>query len=188
MRRDQLEHIVRAATALIGEDEIVVIGSQAILGSHPEWLPHVVLRSVEADVFPPDDPEGAKSDVIDGAIGEGSMFHHTFGVYAHGVSERTARLPAGWRDRLVPVSNENTRGAVGWCLEPHDLWVSKALAGRPNDLEFCRALLRSGFVDASTLQERLAAVDASHAELEAARSLARVQRGGTDGHHTQVPS
>ena len=46
----------------------------------------------------------------------------------------TATLPSGWEGRLVAVRNENTLGATGWCLEPHDLWVSKAIAGRPKDL------------------------------------------------------
>jgi hypothetical protein len=41
------------------------------------------------------------------------MFHETFGYYAHGVGEETAILPASWRERLVPLRNENTRGATG---------------------------------------------------------------------------
>ncbi len=35
MTRQQLEHLIRAAAVLCGEDEIVVIGSQAILGQFP---------------------------------------------------------------------------------------------------------------------------------------------------------
>jgi hypothetical protein len=34
--RAQLEHVIRAAAAVTGEDEIVIIGSQAILGAHPD--------------------------------------------------------------------------------------------------------------------------------------------------------
>ena len=44
-------------------------------------------------------------------------------------------LPAGWANRLVPVSNENTAGAIGWCLDVHDLALSKLVAGRDRDLE-----------------------------------------------------
>lgn len=46
---------------------------------------------MEADVFVMDTP--GKSIVIDDAIGEQSMFHETFGYYAHGVDETTATLP-----------------------------------------------------------------------------------------------
>jgi hypothetical protein len=34
--RAQLEHLLRAAAAIADDDEIVVIGSQAILGQFPE--------------------------------------------------------------------------------------------------------------------------------------------------------
>ncbi len=70
-----------------------------------------------------------------------------FGVYADGVSLATARLPQGWQRRLVPLTNANTRGVVGYCLDPADLSVTKYLAHRPKDLAFCRAVLQAGLVD-----------------------------------------
>jgi hypothetical protein len=96
--------------------------------------------------------------LIDGSIGEASMFHSTFGYYAQGVVETTAVLPAGWRKRLVRFETRGTNGVVAWCLEPHDLWVSKAIAGRPKDVEFCTALVKRGLVTARTLRDRLAKV------------------------------
>lgn len=84
--------------------------------------------SLDADVFPRYAPD--KSDLIDGAIGELSMFHETYGYYAHGIDDTTATLPAGWANRLVPINNENTGGAIGWCLDVHDLALSKLVAGR----------------------------------------------------------
>ena len=86
------------------------------------------------------------------------MFHDTFGYYAQGVVESTARLPAGWQARLVPFDTPATRGVTAWCLELHDLWVSKAVAGREKDREFCRALLQRGVVMADVLESRLDAV------------------------------
>ena len=76
-------------------------------------------------------------------------------------------LPAGWRDRLVPVSNANTRGATGWCLEVHDLLISKAVAGRNKDRDFVREAIRHELVQQSVLDERLArtAIDPVVAEL-----------------------
>jgi len=43
--------------------------------------------------------------------------------------------------------------------EAKDLWISKAVAGRPKDTEFCRALLRTRIVDRETLLVRLAGLD-----------------------------
>ena len=33
MRREQLEHLIRACADLVDDDDIVVVGSQAILGA-----------------------------------------------------------------------------------------------------------------------------------------------------------
>ncbi len=35
MRRDQVEHAIRAACQIIGRPEVIVMGSQAILGDYP---------------------------------------------------------------------------------------------------------------------------------------------------------
>ena len=56
MRRAELEHVIRAAAAVAEDDEIVVIGSQAILGQFPD-APDSLLISREADVYPRNHPE-----------------------------------------------------------------------------------------------------------------------------------
>lgn len=155
MTREQLEHIIRAAAAISGDDEIVIIGSQAVLGQFPQ-APAELLVSVEADVFPRNAPEQA--DLIDGSIGELSPFHSTFGYYAQGVAPETAIAPAGWQDRLVPVRGPGTRGATGWCLEMHDLLLSKYVAGREKDAEFTAAAVRHHMVSRDILIARLPAM------------------------------
>lgn len=152
MKRSELEHIIRAAGSIADDSEIVVIGSQAILGQFPN-APTALLASAEADVFPRNRPE--LSDLIDGSIGEGSAFHELYGYYAQGVGEGTAVLPAGWRDRLVPVRNSNTLGVTGLCLEVHDLAISKYVAGREKDLAFTRELATHRMTDKATLLIRL---------------------------------
>jgi hypothetical protein len=152
MKRAQLEHLIRASTQIADDDEIIVIGSQAILGQYPD-APPSLLVSVEADIYPKNHPE--RADLIDGSIGEGSPFHDTFGYYAQGVGEATATLPSGWKERLIAVRNDNTRGATGWCLEAHDLVLSKLVAGREKDLLFGEEAVRHGLVKVETLVERL---------------------------------
>ncbi|MGQ0734503.1 MAG: DUF6036 family nucleotidyltransferase [Acidobacteriota bacterium] len=147
-----LEHILRAAATIANERELVVIGSQAVLGQFPD-APDALLASIAADVYPRHAP--GKSDVIDAAMGELSAFHQTFGYYAHGVDDTTATLPAGWAERLVPIQNENTGGAIGWCLEMYDLAASKLVAGRERDLSFVATLVRKGMVNVDVLRERL---------------------------------
>ena len=158
MKRAEFDHAIRAAGSILGETEILVIGSQAIHGSISGDLPAEAQRSIEVDIVAFDDADARKADLIDGSIGEASAFHATFGYYAEGVSETTAVLPAGWRDRLVRYESPMTNGVVAWCLDLHDLWLAKAVAGRPKDYEFCRALANEGLVGQETLQTRLGRV------------------------------
>ena len=148
MNRTQLEHIIRAASRISDDAEIVLIGSQAVHAQEMK-LPPIAYISEEADVYPRHFPE--RADDIDFAIGELSSFHETFGYYAHGVSPETAILPAGWEGRLIRLSNANTDGATGFCLDVHDLVLSKYAAGREKDLEFNKALVHYGCVDKATL-------------------------------------
>jgi hypothetical protein len=152
MTRTQLEHLIRAAAVIADDDELVIIGSQSILGQFPH-APSSLLVSVEADLYPKNHPE--RADLIDGTIGELSPFHDTFGYYAQGVGETTAVLPAGWQGRLVPICNENTRRATGWCLEAHDLVLSKYVARRDKDVRFIRDAIVHRLVDARILIERV---------------------------------
>lgn len=152
MDRAALEHVLRAASAIVNEREFIVIGSQAVLGQFPN-APDALRASIEVDIYPRHAPD--KSDLIDGALGELSAFHQTFGYYAHGVDETTATLPAGWKERLVPVHNDNTGGATGWCLDIHDLAISKLVAGRERDLDFIQVLVRERMVDVHTVADRL---------------------------------
>ncbi|MBD3892585.1 DUF6036 family nucleotidyltransferase [Hydrogenophaga sp.] len=155
MRRSELEHLIRAAAAITDQHEIVVIGSQSILGTVPD-APAALLQSMEADLYPLHRPDLA--DLIDGAIGELSPFEDRFGYYAQGVGPETAILPAGWETRLVKIQNANTDLKIGYCLEPHDLAAAKLVAGRDKDRNFVQTLLQHGIVLTLTLIQRLGAL------------------------------
>jgi hypothetical protein len=135
MQRSELEHIIRAVSAVTKERDFIIVGSQAILGSKPD-APRTLRRSMEADIYPKDKPE--LSDLINGNIGELTHFHDTHGYYAHGIEPEVLVLSKGWQERLIPVTNENTQGATGWCLDVHDLAYSKLAAGREKDLSYQR--------------------------------------------------
>lgn len=177
MTRAQLEHLLRAAAIIADDDEIVVIGSQAILGQFPD-APAAMRVSMEADLFPLNHPE--RADVIDGSIGELSPFHESFGYYAQGVGEETARLPEGWKNRLVVIQNENTRGVKGLCLEVHDLLVAKVIAGRDKDLAFLREAAKHQMADPEVLLRRLETVQVEPAiRRQAHAGIERTFRGVT---------
>ncbi len=157
MRRSDFNHVIAAAAEVSGEREIVVIGSQAILGT-VDQPPDNMLRSMEADIYPLRNPE--KAIEIDANLGDGSLFHSAYGFYAHGVGPETAVAPAGWIERLVRVSIParvgQREGAIALCLETYDLVLAKCAAGRDRDWEFAREALEAGLVQ---IDELLARVD-----------------------------
>src|SRR5262245_37430691 len=138
MTRTELEHAIRAACDVARDHEVYVFGSQAILGQYPD-APESLRQSAEADIAPVTAVDMV--DVIDVHLGERSPFHDAYGFYVHGVSIDAAVLPTGWQRRAVPVRNENTGNRTGWCVEAHDLAVSKLVAFRDKDRDFVRILL-----------------------------------------------
>ncbi|MYD95055.1 MAG: hypothetical protein F4Y02_15515 [Chloroflexi bacterium] len=177
MRRDELEHIIRAAADVTGEKEFIVIGSQAILGQYPD-APAPLLMSMEADLYARYAPD--KSDFIDGSLGRDSRFDQTFGYHADGVSPSTAKLPSGWEDRLTLIRNPNTRGAGGWCIEAHDIAIAKYFAGRAKDLRYNADLWKAGYLDPVTIEDRLAATELDDDQRE--RMTAAIRRHRTTHH------
>ena len=177
MRRDEMEHLVRAAGTILKEDRLIVVGSQAILGKYADGLPADATVSQELDLLPLDDPSERKADLISGTLGEGSPFHDTFHVYADGVSRSTSRLPRGWEERLIPVLTAETRGVTAYCLEPHDLLIAKYLADREKDRRFCRAIVQAGLVQQQTLERRLGETECAPDEIERVLNAIRADFG-----------
>ena len=160
MKREQLEHVLRAAADVVKQRDFLVIGSAAILGTYPDTdLPLEATRSDEADLAPfDDDDQHSKSFLIEGSLGQGSLFHQTYGYYADGVDFGSASAPAGWERRLVPFDPRGASPGRGLCLEPHDLAAAKLAAGRDKDYEFVAALLDGDFIDLAVLSSRIAMI------------------------------
>lgn len=168
MRRDQLEHAIRAACQIIGRREVIVVGSQSILGTFREnELPADATMSVEVDILPisDDNDETVRlADVIAGVAGEFSPFEETHGFSIDGVDMETSALAEGWQDRLVKVQNANTAAPAGhpqftgWCLDKDDLCAAKLCAFREKDRNFVAALLDAGLVDSAVILARLRTV------------------------------
>ena len=68
---------------------------------------------------------------VDGTVGEVSDFHQTEQCsYGQGVGIDTATLPQGWEERLVRFDDPEADPSEAYCLDSHDLVVSKLVAGR----------------------------------------------------------
>ncbi|MDV6979103.1 DUF6036 family nucleotidyltransferase [Mycobacterium intracellulare] len=168
MRRDQLEHAIRTACQITDSTEVIVVGSQAILGTYPEYeLPTLATRSAEIDILPLTDDHNRTielADLIVAVAGELSPFQQTHGFSIDGVDLTTSALPDGWKTRLVKVQNENTAPPsgqpqyIGWCLDKEDLCVAKLCAFREKDRNFVDALIEAHLVEPAVIDDRLVTV------------------------------
>jgi hypothetical protein len=151
MKKSQLDHLLRAARRITQSDQFIIIGSQSLHGRYPD-LPDELCVSVEADLIAKNAKE--RTEWLN-AIGASSPFHESFGYYADPVDEKTAVLPKGWKGRLVHLPPGDTEGAVGLCLDPHDLAISKYVARREKDILVTSELARRRLLDRKRLLELL---------------------------------
>jgi len=181
VRREQLEHVIAASAEILETDRFVVIGSQAIHSIHDP--PPAMLVSIEVDVYPADAP--ARADEIDAMLGDGSMFHTTFGYYAHGVGPETARAPADWEERLVPVQiqprSDFRRSPMVLFLERHDLILAKAVASREHDLAFIQAAIQAHVIGVSDLMRRVPTLPVNAGQQQRIRDMLHGLHRATQG-------
>lgn len=147
MKKQQLDHVLRAAGRITGERQFLIIGSQSLHGTVPD-LADDICRSAEVDLVAQEHVD--RTEWLN-VIGQDSPFHEEFGYYADPVDEMTAVLPKGWKRRLVELPAGETEGVRGMCLDPHDLAIAKYIAGREKDRIFTRELARRGIVERERL-------------------------------------
>jgi hypothetical protein len=162
MKKQELDHVLRAAGEITGEKQFIIIGSQSLHGKHPD-LADEIFMSAAVDLIAKKDPEKTGSLNF---IGVYSRFHETHGYYADPVDENTATLPKGWKGRLVNLPPGDTQGVRGLCLDPHDLAIAKYVARREKDIVFNRELAARGIIEKPQLLALLAktAIDAEARE------------------------
>jgi hypothetical protein len=177
MKRSELEHLIRAASALTGHTQFVICGSQALLALG-EDAPEELISTLTADLFVPGDPQSTQ--LIGHSLGEMSVFDQTFQYCARAVNEEEIALPEGWRDRVFAIDSPDTAGATGYCLEVHDLVVSKLASDKEDDFGFVHGLLRHQLADEGTIEDRLEATELSvHQRADCEGRFARLLRSLT---------
>ena len=124
MTREQLEHAIRAACDVAGDTELLIFGSQAILGQFPE-VPAALRASIEVDLQPKNRPEAA--DLIDAMLGEYSQFHSTHGFYVHGLLLEATKVLEGWQARAIPVTDPQRTRVLCLLADHFDVGTKKFL-------------------------------------------------------------
>jgi hypothetical protein len=168
MYRSQLQHVILEIGRRFGLCDFHIVGSAAILAALPNPPEGALTATRDVDVVPPHDDERL-ADRISFVLGEASDFDLEHGYYAQGVTSRTPTYaPSGWMVRAVPIRVDEY---TGWCMETHDLVLSKLGAGREKDIEFAKSAAALGLLQREVLLRRLRDVACSdeHRQLIEAR-------------------
>lgn len=170
MTLDQVFRLVSEARRLTQHREIVVIGSNAVLGlAETTAIPAAMSMSIDLDSYLKNDP-GRTSDLV-AALGENSEFHRREGFFLDMVSPQLPTLPDGWQGRLIPVRRD---GATAWFIDPDDAAISKYARGEPRDQRWIRAGMEAGIVSLPKVKALLGRTSFFDTEEEAA-ARTRVQ-------------
>lgn len=155
MTNDELREAIVKAVEVIGQNEVLVYGSQAILASYEDReLPPAATMSVEADIAPARDIADHLSHKLWMEAGQGSEWALERDFYIDAVSANTAVLPARWRERSIVMSWPEHPGVTGVCPDPYDLCASKLARNEEKDRAFVAALIEAGLIDPRLLRNR----------------------------------
>ena len=151
MTLDDLFRLVEAITEKSRHREVVVIGSNSILGLSAHFsIPDDMTVSVDVDAYLKADPD--QTFALAGSLGENSAFHVAHGFFLDPVTPRLPTLPEGWETRMEVVERNGLRA---WFLDPDDAAVSKYARGEERDLRWIRAGVSAGVVSLAKIQSRL---------------------------------
>jgi hypothetical protein len=168
MNLDTLFALLAEAKKLCGHKDYVVIGSLSVLGmSEVAAIPADMTLSIDADCYTQADPGRALD--LQAALGEGSPWHVTHGIYLDPVNPHLPTLPDQWQGRLIALARGDV---VAHFLEPHDAAVSKLARGEPRDLRWVLAGARANILALPTVALRMQTTSfLDDAEQSAARML-----------------
>lgn len=151
MTLDQLFRLGAKIKELTKHQDLVVIGSNAVLGlAEHSVIPPEMAMSTDIDGYLKNDPERT-SDLIK-ALGEDSAFHQDVGVFLDPVRPSLPTLPDGWEHRMLLVERDGFRA---WFIDPDDAAIAKYARGEERDTRWIRAGLKAGLVSMAKVQARV---------------------------------
>jgi len=169
-----LKHLTEVVIAMIHPQSITVLGSSAFLALDPdlgeEGRPLELSLDADLLIVPCDDRQAA---VLHEAVGEGSLFHQEYGVYADFMrSDVVSTLPKGWEGRCLPLAGYPSVR----CVNPYDLAIVKLVLGRDKDMVLLKALVAGGSLNLATLRTRYHEVPLDESSMfKAGRNLQRLE-------------
>jgi hypothetical protein len=152
MTKREFEDLLGKAGEVARDRDFFLIGSQSIRGVCAV-IPRDFPKTYEADLYPRHHPQAWAA--LRRKLGVDSAFFRRTGYYLDCADPALATIPDGWLERLIPFRTPRTGGVTAWCLEPHDLFVSKLVAWREKDQRFLSAMLKHKLAKPPTILKRI---------------------------------
>lgn len=174
MRIRSLKQLIDIVKAMTRPKQITVLGSSSLLASNPDLgeKGRPLELSLDADLLV-EPCDAGQAGVLHEAIGEGSLFHKEYGVYADFMRpEIVETFPAGWQQRCIILGRDRSVR----CLNPIDLALVKLKLGREKDVVLLQSMLKSGVITLSALQKAYQETAMNEREMfKAGRLLRRLE-------------
>ena len=151
MRKQSLFELTSEVRKIIKELPLIV-GSQAIFAV-TDFPPEIVRKSVECDYLLQKDLANLRP-LLTEKLGIFSDYQQRTGFFADILGLATVVLPTDWEKRLIELKN-NKSETIAFCVEIHDVAVSKLMAGREKDFEFLQVSFQSDYLNVETFVERV---------------------------------
>jgi hypothetical protein len=164
MRKQGIDHILRAAADVTKQKKFVLVGSAAVIARR-QHIPLNMMYTPEIDIYAPEaDDIELVSEMIDGSIGQGSQFHNEHGYYGDGVSPGTAKMPIDWQERAIEYTGPGCPGVVALVPEENDVALAKLAAWREKDRDWLNEGVRTGVFSLERMASRLGLMPQPNAE------------------------
>jgi len=174
VRLRSLKHVIEVVNSLLHPRQITVLGSSALLAFSPKLgeLGNVLELSLDADLLVEPCDE-SKAAVAHEAVGEDSLFHREYGVYADFMRpEIVETFPKGWQKRCLLLEGDKSVR----CLHPIDLAVIKLVLGREKDVSLLKSLIKTEIISIDALREAYQGITLNEREMfKAGRLLRRLE-------------
>jgi hypothetical protein len=185
MRLRSLKQLIDIVKAMAQPKQITVLGSSSLLAGSPELgeKGRPLELSLDADMLV-EPCDSGQAGVLHEAIGEGSLFHREYGVYADFMKpDILETLPKGWEKRCIFLGRDRSVR----CLNPIDLAIVKLKLGRDKDVDLLKALIKAGIITISALRKAYQAADMSEREMFKAGRLLRKLETESEACYRAVP-
>ena len=175
MHLRSLRQLIDIVKAMARPRRITVLGSSSLLAGRPDLgeKGRPLELSLDADMLV-DPCDSRQAGVLHEAIGEGSLFHREYGVYADFMRpEIVETLPDGWEKRCIVLDQDKSVR----CLNPMDLAIVKLKLGRDKDVDLLIAMIKTGVITLSALRKVYQSTSMGEREMfKAGRVLHKLER------------